>query len=209
MSTTRRHMLLLAAVTLALTGCQSRQAGARRELAQQIESRQASVLQSMELYRQGEQAFDEGQLEQAEQLAGEAMAADDRNVYALILLGVANFEQGEIVAAAQAFDKAGELAPTRYEPRFNLGSVLEAAGQYTQAAREYEIALKIAPNQVEVMENLIRCYVVTAHDANVIRALIERAQSIERRPQWVEWLDQQAKRIEQAREQQTVMRKDQ
>ncbi len=209
MSTTRRHMLLLTAVTLALTGCQSRQADARRELARRIESRQVSVLQSMEFYRQGEQAFHEGQLEQAEQLAGEALDADDRNVYALILLGVARFEQGKLVAAAEAFNEAGELAPTRYEPHFNLGSVLEAAGQYAPAAREYEKALNIAPNQVEVMENLIRCYAVTGHDANVIQALIERAQSIERRPQWVEWLDQQATRVEQAREQQTVMRKDQ
>ena len=44
--------------------------------------------------------------------------------------------------------------PHRYEPHFNLGSVLESAGLYSQAIKAYKGVLELAPDNVEVMKNL-------------------------------------------------------
>ena len=85
--------------------------------------------------------------------------------------------------------------PTRYEPRFNLGSIFESVRHYPRAIEQYEIVLGLAPGQLEVMENLARCYLKANQRLERARELIERALRSEHRPEWIRWLNYQAIRL--------------
>jgi len=70
-------------------------------------------------------------------------------------------------------------------------------GHYTEAIKAYEAALSLAPDQLEVIENLARTLVRSDRDPDRVEALIRRALSMEFRPEWRAWLLLQAARLEQ------------
>ena len=155
----------------------------------------------MKLYRRGLEALEASQLDRAGSCLTDAIGADDRNAHAWMALGVVRFRQDRLFQAASAFDRAARLEPTRHEPHFNIGTVLESAGHHAQAVEAYNTALKLAPNQLEVMENLARCYIHTGTQPQRARELIERCLQTERRPEWRAWLQDQAVRLRPGREQ--------
>jgi Flp pilus assembly protein TadD len=152
----------------------------------------------MALYRKAMETSRDSDLPRQRELLQEALAASDRNSRAWMALGALEFSQGNLQEAATAFHRASRLEPARHEPRYNLGAVLESAGQYAQAAKEYEIALKRAPDDLEVIENLARCYIRTGSQPAKAKELIDQAVKQESRPEWVAWLNRQSVRLESA-----------
>ncbi|MFW6062037.1 MAG: tetratricopeptide repeat protein, partial [Planctomycetota bacterium] len=133
--------------------------------------------------------------DQAARRLQDAVSVDPRNARAWMLLGRVEFAREDLSAAAKAFDRASVLRPMRYEPHYNLGVVLERGGRFSRAAGCYEEALRQAPDQLEVMENLARCYVRSGRKPRRAHALIQRALAVEQRPEWRLWLTRQQRRL--------------
>jgi len=164
---------------------------AKDEIAMQVAERRANVEKSMRLYQRAMEKDKESDYERKMELLTEAVASDDRNVYAHMALGIAWHENGDVFRAASAFYRASRLAPNRYEPHYNLGIVLESAGQYGKAIDAYETALELAPGQVEVMENLARCQIRSNVQTERTGEFVNHVLQSEVRPEWRMWLTQQ------------------
>lgn len=185
------------ALLLLACSCQQTQSDARRTYQQDLAARDRAARDSMSLYQQGLDADARGKHDQARDLLRQAVDADEDNASAWMALGGVEFPLENYFEAAQAFHHAARLAPTRYEPHFNLGTVLEAVGHYSDAIKAYEVALSLAPDQLEVMENLARALVRSGREPERAEALVRQALRTEFRPDWREWLLLQASRLSQ------------
>jgi len=179
-----------------LSGCLDSRQEAMDTLNQELAERNARRSRSQELYRKAMEAHQAGDLTAARGLLAKAVEEDESNAHAWMQLGTYQHEQGELYDAAQAFRKASHLKPERYEPHYNIGLIHESVGHWRRAIRSYELALELAPDQVEVMENLARCYIATNTKMDKAKHLIDRALESESRPEWVQWLTGQAIRLE-------------
>ena len=70
---------------------------------------------------------------------------DPAEVDALISHGLGQFEDNNLQAARQSFNKALELNPASFEAMQNLGFTLEAAGDLNGALAKYQTALTLNP----------------------------------------------------------------
>ena len=183
-----------------LCGCQDLRVEARDRVKNELAERNTRRAHSVELCRKAQDACEKHDVPRARVLLNRAVTEDSRNTYAWMALGSLEFDQENMYEAAQAFHQAARLEPTRYEPHFNIGTVLESVGRYSQAINEYEAALKLAPNQVEVMENLARCYIKANVKLDKARELVNRALRSEYRIEWIRWLQQQLRHCEKKRE---------
>ena len=77
--------------------------------------------------------------------------------------------------------------PDSPRPKSNLGLVLEAVGKYDEAVESYEQALKLAPDNVEVIGNLARLLVRTGRKGDRTRELLGQVVMKDPRPEWTEW----------------------
>jgi Flp pilus assembly protein TadD len=190
-------LCVLSALLILTCSCRPREADARRALREDVAARQHAARESTVLYEQGLKEEARGRTESAREHFRRAVRAAEDNELAWMALGAAEFRLENYYAAAEAFHRAAGLAPTRYEPHYNLGTVLETVGHYTEAVKAYEAALSLAPDQLEVIENLARTLVRAERDPDRAEALIRRALSMEFRAEWREWLLIQAARLEQ------------
>ena len=158
-------------------------------------ARQSRQTESLSYCRAGANAYDKGDLKAARKHICDAIAAYDRNAEAWMLLGLIEHQEDRIFEAASSFHRASILAPDRYEPLYNIGILLESFGRYKQAIETYQAALKLSPGQLEVMENLARCYVRTNSHLDEARDLIDRSLPTEQRPQWRQWLSAESQRL--------------
>ena len=184
----RRGTLLLFILT-GLAACQSPRDDAAILVRDHQAMRREQSQQSARAAAQGQEAYRAGQSEPAIRLLRQAVELDDRNAPAWLSLGAAEFERGDLFEAAAAFDRAATLSPSAYEPLFNLGVVLETAGKTDRAIEKYEQALKLAPDQREVLENLARCCIEANTRLDRARECVDRALKRETRPEWRDWLE--------------------
>lgn len=131
--------------------------------------------------------IDEGQLERAEGLLKEALAADVFYGPAHNNLGHVYLRTDRYYSAAWEFQYAIKLMPEQYEPRNNLGLVFEEVGRLPEAAEAYEEALAIAPDAVEVIGNLARAYVRLDRKDDRTRDLLRQLVLKDTRPPWRAW----------------------
>jgi len=192
--TTRLLVVSIAAVSLA-AGCRDTRQVARRTLVAEMNMRRQHVEESLRQYKLGAAARAEGDNDKSATWLQKAISTDKQNAQAWMLLGIVEFDRGNMFGAARAFHQAATLEPDRYEPHFNLGTVFEACGQYRQAIEAYESALRIAPRQLEVTENLARCYVRNRGEPRRTRQLIDAALAREDRPAWRGWLQAQSEKL--------------
>lgn len=108
------------------------------------------------LSRQAADAIDEGDLEEAEALLRESLAADLCYGPGHNNLGVVFLKQGKLYEAAQEFEWAKKLLPSAPDPRVNLALVLERAGQEEDALASWKEALEIAPHCERALAGLAR-----------------------------------------------------
>lgn len=190
----RSLSILLTAIIVAVAavGCGG---SPGRDIASQLAERQENRARSIQLHQRASAADRRGDSEQAAELLSEAVVVDERNAAAWMALGVKQYERDNLFAAAAAFHRAARLEPRRYEPHYNIGIILESAGRFAKAIDEYEAALKLAPGQLEVMENLARCYIREGDNLSEVGRLIDRALTIETRDDWLHWLEQQAAQL--------------
>jgi tetratricopeptide (TPR) repeat protein len=175
--------------------CGPQRGQARRAVSNELSAREQARRESNELYRRAVAERGAGHDDAARALLGRAVRLDDGNVHAWMALGAVEFDSERYLEAAEAFHRAAKLAPSRYEPHFNFGTVLEAVGRYDDAIHAYETASELAPDEVEVIENLARTLVRARRDPERTRMLIDRALELEYRPEWVQWLRMQAVRL--------------
>ncbi len=183
-------VLGVAVFTMAICGCQNPQIEAKETLSDNLIAMQAAKARSSELYEKAFNAYKSGDFDAARTRIEKSLDADGRNSHALMLLGVIEHESKNLFEAAFAFHRASRLEPYRYEPHYNTGIVLEEAGRYEQAIERYEAALALAPNELEVMENLVRCYVKSNTKLDSAGELIDKSLAQETRPEWRKWLEE-------------------
>jgi tetratricopeptide (TPR) repeat protein len=180
----------MCAVFANTTGCRIFSATNNRTptVAELAEEHAKKLQEAEEAYRQGTKALARKDLLQANRHLTRAIQLNPYHGPAHNDLGVVHFLEGRLYEAALEFDAAGRQFPERYEPFYNLGMVLEKGAQFRKAAEAYENALKRAPEELSVMENLARMYVeLGSNQAEAIK-LLEGALLREQRPDWQRWI---------------------
>jgi len=157
-------------------------------VAKLAEEHAKKLREAEEAYRQGTKALARKDLPQAKKHLTRALQLNPYHGAAHNDLGVVHFLEGRLYEAALEFDAAGRQLPERYESFYNLGMVMEEGAQLRKAAEAYENALKRAPEELSVMENLARTYVeLGSNQAEAIK-LLEGALLREQRPEWQRWV---------------------
>src|SRR5438874_120804 len=95
-----------------------------------------------------------GQVQAAEQICHEILAADPRNADALHLLGVIALEIGRHAFAVESITRAIELDATQSAFFANLGNALTAQGQLDKAIACFCRAIELNPNDAVINYNL-------------------------------------------------------
>ena len=176
-------------------GCSNSRKEAQRAVHDEVKSRESARAESMKLYGYAQKAVESGQDDQAARDLQDAVRIDERNFYAWMLLGQVEYRRDRPYEAALGFDQARRLAPSQYEPLYNMGTVLEEAGKIREAIQAYEDALALEPDALDATENLARAYVRLGERSDRARFLIERALTQERRPEWRRWLGLESVRL--------------
>lgn len=98
----------------------------------------------------------DGDLDRAEALLREALAADLFHGPAHNNLGVVHLKRGRLYEAASEFEWARKLMPGHPDPRVNLALTLERAGRPDDAAEAYGAALEVHPGHMPATQGLAR-----------------------------------------------------
>ena len=101
---------------LTLSGCVSPRDTAAANLERQARATQRARAEAAERYAKGRIAYDDGDVEDASELFGEAASLDPRSVSALMGLGVTAYHLERWGDAVRAFEAAGRLAPLDRSP---------------------------------------------------------------------------------------------
>lgn len=136
-------------------------------------------------------ALNEGDIDTAERRLKEALSCDVFYGPAHNNLGHIYFQQKKYYLAAWEFQYAAKLMPNHAEPKNNLALVLEAAGKANDAAKYYEQALKIQPDNPELIGNLARVYVKQHQNTPKTRELLHDIIMKDTRPEWTRWASEQ------------------
>jgi cytochrome c-type biogenesis protein CcmH/NrfG len=161
----------------------------------ELAARDAARVESVAITNSAMEEYKKKHVDKARELLLQAVQKDDRNAEAWMQLGAIEYEKNNYYESARAFHRASRLMPTRYEPHFNLGTVYETTAQFTEAIESYKKSLEMAPDQIEVMENLARCYIRSNQNLEEAKRLINRVLISEHRPEWRRWLEKEALRL--------------
>ncbi|MDQ1610383.1 MAG: hypothetical protein QOG00_314, partial [Pyrinomonadaceae bacterium] len=109
-----------------------------------------------------------------------ALEVDRRNVAAHTYLGVLADRADQLAEAEQHFAAAAVNAPLSAQARNNHGAILLRLGRTQQAAAQFEISLKLAPDQPSALVNLAQILFAAGTPDQLARArtLFERARRI-------------------------------
>jgi tetratricopeptide (TPR) repeat protein len=140
-----------------------------------------------EANHRGLQFAQQKQLDQAEQAFREAVRAGAGYAAAYNNLGLILLERRRFYDAALEFQQASRLDRRAVEPVMNLGRLYESVGWHEAAIAQYEKALGLQPDSVEVQGRLAQAYLKMGKKTDAIggllRALAERAGDDE----WRSW----------------------
>jgi uncharacterized RDD family membrane protein YckC len=100
------------------------------------------------------QALQAGNLDQAIDLLARAVMADDKDADAKALLGITYSQKGLHAQARRALETAVTSQPQNPNYRFNLGVVLERAGDLAAAAVAYRDTLQLSPQHAQAKAKL-------------------------------------------------------
>ena len=103
---------------------------------------------------QGSQALRNGDLDKAVDCLSRAVMMDDHDADAKALLGVAYSQKGLHAQAKRAMESAVERQPQNHNYRFNLGVVLERAGDLQGAVIAYRDTLQANPQHEQAKARL-------------------------------------------------------
>jgi Tfp pilus assembly protein PilF len=176
MTNSLRHILTALAITLILSAGEASTRAASALPAQQSNSQKASALvdQAISTLEKGDEAGARGLFQQA-------LKIDPNNELAHTYLGVMADHAGDLAEAEQQFAAAAIAAPTSPAARNNHGAILLKLGKTEQAAKQFEVSLKLDPKQPGALINLaqIRFSSGTPDGLRAARDLFERARALE------------------------------
>ncbi len=144
----------------------------------------------------GLQQIEKGDYDAAEKSFREALGCDISFASAHNNLGLLLLRKKEWYSASWEFAWAAGLRPQASEPKGNLGLVFEAIGRYALAVDEYEQALKIDADNVQVMVHLARTLGNANHSGKQwrLRELLEEL-VLRASPDWSDWAREQLIRM--------------
>ena len=116
-------------------------------------------------YADVDKLFSTGQWAEAVQKADQFLASHPRDARMRFLKGLAVSEQGRSVEAIAIFVKLTEDFPELPEPHNNLAVLYSKNGQYEQARRSLEAAIRTNPSYATAYENLGDVYAKLASQA--------------------------------------------
>jgi hypothetical protein len=135
--------------------------------------------------------LDNGNVAAAGPYLEKAIKADRRYAPAHNNMGLIRFEQNDLFKAALSFQEAMRFDPRSPEPQNNLGLTFETAGRPNVAIEHYQAAHDLAPTNPEYLGNLLRARLRSGEMPQDIREDLRQLLFIERRPEWIEWIDEQ------------------
>src|SRR5215216_3027685 len=103
---------------------------------------------------QGMAALRDRDLDKAVDLLARAVMANDQDADAKALLGIAYCQKGLHAQAKRALQTAIELQPNNANFKYNLGVVLEHAGDQPGAAVAFNDTLKLSPEHAQAKGKL-------------------------------------------------------
>jgi predicted O-linked N-acetylglucosamine transferase (SPINDLY family) len=127
------------------------------------------------------QSLGAGQLEQAEAILRQVLAAEPAHADALHLLGVIAHQQRNEAVAIELIGRAIQLQPGAARFYNNLGLALCAAGQFEEALRAHENAARLEPRQPEFRYNHGNTLLAVDDERAAIRAY---QTALEIAPKW-------------------------
>lgn len=167
-------LLLILASVICVSGCSSSRSNAYSS----ADASQRNPEKAASLSGRAAEAIDENNLDRAEELLREALAADLFYGPAHNNLGVIYLKRGELYSAANEFEWARKLMPGQPDPRVNLAITLEKAGQTGDAEDAYRSALEAAPLHLDAMTGLARLQIMSGaadHETASMLGTIEAA----------------------------------
>jgi predicted O-linked N-acetylglucosamine transferase (SPINDLY family) len=129
------------------------------------------------LFSEGASAQESGDLDRAEALYGQALAADPAHPGALHNLAILRANADRTIEAMELLRRAILADPNTPEARFNLGTLFLAHGEVEIAALELNAALNLRPDYPEAMVNLGRVRSMQG-DADGALELLLRAEAL-------------------------------
>lgn len=126
-------------------------------------------------------------IDRAESLLREALAADLYHGPAHNNLGVLYLNQGKLYEAASEFEWARKLMPGHPDPRMNLALTLERAGRIDEALETYAAALAVYPGHLPTMQALTRCQLRHGRQDPEIGSRLETIALESGSERWREW----------------------
>jgi Tfp pilus assembly protein PilF len=140
-----------------------------------------SLEQAAALADEGVATLEKGDETAAANLFQRAIKIDPNNELAHTYLGILADRAGRLAEAERHFAAAAIGAPTSPAARNNHGAILLRLGRAEQAAKQFEISLKLDPMQAGALANLaqIRFAAGTPEGLRAARELFERARAIE------------------------------
>jgi len=109
---------------------------------------------SEELQHQGIAAFQEGRLDEAIDLLGQAVAIEGAAAEIFANLGVINRAAGNLDAARKHLETAVEQESSNADFHYNLALVYGDLSEFELAQKHYELALSIRPGMAPALNNL-------------------------------------------------------
>jgi len=114
--------------------------------------------QLQEVFSQGVEALQAGQLDAAEEAFQKVLKRGGRVAFVYNDLGIVYEQRGERGRALAQFREAIRLEPDYPAPHVLMGSILLAMGKIPEAVRELETAVKLQPKDPLVRLQLIKAY---------------------------------------------------
>ncbi|MCB9954956.1 MAG: sulfotransferase [Caulobacterales bacterium] len=111
-------------------------------------------------FHQGLAAAHAGDFERAFAIARSMIARDPNDVHAYQIVGVANFLQGRIHEALDAFIRANQLAPRQPPILHWIGVLMRERGDFAQSRTAFSRAAELAPENPEHLANLAETLVL-------------------------------------------------
>ena len=102
-----------------------------------------------------------GRVAEAHERAQRAHVLDRRNYYYLNTLGIAHAEGQRLEDAARCFKRALKERPDYAEGHYNLAKTLRKLGLQQEAEAAYRRAMELAPERLDVVNNLGNLYCET------------------------------------------------
>ena len=135
---------------------------------------------SRDLLSAAQQAFQVGRVQEAEDLCRKALAQNNKNVAAMILLGTVCFRTGRTQPGMDLMRRVLSVEPNSFEANLYMGVIIGSGGAPGEAVAYAERAVSIRPLDTQALNSLARCHLGLGEFEQAITCF-QRAIAVEKR----------------------------